>query len=144
MKKEKHVDWIIHLVANGTHCDVCGESEDYFIQYTCNAHTHGMNNYNHPEFQMVLNVPPELLGHILNTLGLRVKNGEKFKAGDFVHEVIEDYPIRLDEQIVEGEKLLRVCIPDPNGKFPGESGCDDIYALQGFPMEMLYLEKQTH
>ena len=53
MKKE--IDWVIHYVANGVRCSLCGEEENSFPQYICDAHTHGMDRYKHPEFQVVLN-----------------------------------------------------------------------------------------
>ena len=62
-----NVDWIIHLVANGA-CDECGKEEKGFLPYTCNAHTHGMEKYGHPDFQVVLSLPPREIGRILNTL----------------------------------------------------------------------------
>ena len=58
MSKE-FVDWIIHYVANGAQCVECGKKEFSFLQYACNAHTHGMENYNHQDFQMVLNCSQE-------------------------------------------------------------------------------------
>lgn len=64
-----NIDWIIHLVANGA-CDECGKEEKGFLPYTCNAHTHGMEKYDHPDFQVVLSLPPREIGRILNTLGL--------------------------------------------------------------------------
>ena len=70
-----NIDWIIHLVANGA-CDECGKEEKGFLPYTCNAHTHGMEKYGHPDFQVILSLPPREIGRILNTLGLRVQEGE--------------------------------------------------------------------
>ena len=63
-----YIDWMIHCVTN----DVCD---------ACNAHTHGMNRYNHLDFQLVLNYPHQEIARILNTMGLRVQSGERFKPG---------------------------------------------------------------
>ena len=51
----KTVDWIIHYVSNTT-CDKCGnKNQGDFLQYLCDAHTHGLSEkYNHTEFQLVL------------------------------------------------------------------------------------------
>ena len=51
MAKENKVDWIIHFVANGAPCAECGEVENNFPQYICDAHTHGMDKYGHMEFR---------------------------------------------------------------------------------------------
>lgn len=40
---KNNIEWIIHLCANGN-CDECGKREEGFLPYTCNAHTHGMEN----------------------------------------------------------------------------------------------------
>ena len=90
-----NIDWIIHLVANGA-CDECGKEEKGFLPYTCNAHTHGMEKYGHPDFQVILSLPPREIGRILNTLGLRVQEGERFQAGRYVSGIYADCDIRLD------------------------------------------------
>lgn len=95
MNKEKNgrfckVDWIIHLVANGVSCEDCGKTESGFLPYMCNAHTHGMYKYGHQEFQFVLNIGQSMIKYILNSLGLRVQRGEKFKSGDSVPEIIQN------------------------------------------------------
>lgn len=69
------IDWIIHCCANGVVCDGYNKVETGFLQYACNAHTHGMERYHHMDFQMVLFLPLEEIGRILNTLGLRVQAG---------------------------------------------------------------------
>lgn len=54
----------------------------------CNAHTHGLERYGHLDFQMVL-LPTEEIGRILNTLGLRVQSGERFRSGDMVSGIMK-------------------------------------------------------
>ena len=48
---ERKIDWVIHYVANGAVCEKCGRVENGFINGFCNAHTHGMEKYRHPDFQ---------------------------------------------------------------------------------------------
>lgn len=61
----KNVDWIIHYILD--------DSGPY--PYLCNAHTHGMEKYRHPDFQMVLNLPQEHICYLLNSMGMRVQGG---------------------------------------------------------------------
>lgn len=129
-------DWVIHLVANGA-CDKCGKEENSFLPYTCNAHTHGMERYGHPDFQLVLFLPSEEIGRILNTMGMRVQSGERFKAGDYVSGIYEDCQIRLDTFEETGRTVLRVIIPDKHGVFPENENCMDIYKLQQLPTQAL-------
>ena len=104
------LNWIIHLVKNGVACACCGEVENGFVQYACNCHTHGMAQYDHPDFQMVLNCSDQEIGRILNTLGLRVQAGERFHNGDLVevHRINESVAVReraLTDLGVDGIEL---------------------------------------
>lgn len=131
------VDWIVHLVAN-TACEECGEKENKFLQYACNAHTHGMENYGHQDFQFVLYLDPKTIMYLLNSMGLRVQGGERFKAGDIVSNIIEGYDIRLDEFEETGRKVLRVIVPNAGGLFPDDAGCENTYRLQSLKTDDLY------
>lgn len=133
------INWIIHYVANGS-CDVCGSIENGFIPYACNAHTHGMERYNHPDFQLVLNYPPQEVARILNTMGLRVQAGERFKTGDFVEGIYLDCPVRLDEAEECGRTVLRIVIPDKYNIFPEDERCMEKYRIQMLPTNALCFE----
>lgn len=133
------IDWIIHCVANGA-CDECGTVENSFIPYACNAHTHGMARYNHPDFQLVLNYPHQEIARILNTMGLRVQSGERFKAGDLVEGIYLDCPVRLDEAEECGRTVLRVVIPDKYNVFPEDERCMERYRIQLLPTDALCRE----
>ena len=123
------IDWVIHCCANGI-CDACGKKETGFLPYLCNAHTHGMEKYGNMDFQLVLFLPYEEIGRILNTLGLRVQAGERFRTGDFVSGIYEDCEIRLDEYEETGRKVLRVIIPDKHNIFPEDERCMEVYRNQ--------------
>lgn len=132
------INWIIHLCTNGVPCGECGEVEDGFLPKTCNAHTHGMERYGHPDFQLVLALPPQEIGRILNTLGLRVQNGERFQNGDMVSGIYEDCQIRLDAYEETDRTVLRVIIPDRNNIFPEDDCCMADYRLQLLETDDLY------
>ena len=129
---DNKIDWIIHFVVNDVACDCCGKVENPFPEFMCNAHTHGMEElYNHPDFQIVLQMDPNLLGYILNELGARVQNGAKFKAGDEIADIIANgYVVRLVEAKECGRTVLRVLLPDVNNHFPGDADCEYPYNQQ--------------
>ena len=131
------IDWIIEILANGVYCATCGKVEDLFPDYICNVHTHGMAKYGHQDFQLVIHLDPEMMGYILNSLGLRVQAGERFKAGDLVEGIFEDCPVRLDEFEESGRKVLRVIIPDSRNRFPEDSTCEYPYSYQLVPTDEL-------
>ena len=131
------IDWIIELVGNGIPCAHCGKIENPFPQYICNAHTHGMEKYGHPDFQLVIHMPQEDMKYILNTFGLRVQAGERFNAGDLVEGIFLDCSVRLDEACESGRKVLRIVIPDGRNRFPEDAGCDYPYSFQCLPTDAL-------
>lgn len=129
--------WIIHIIANGIPCSDCGNVHNDFPDYICNVHTHGMVQYGHPEFQMVLHISLPMIGYILNELGCRVRDGQHFSAGERVSGIIRDYDLRLDEFEENGRKVLRVILPDAAAHFPEDPGCEYPYSMQIIPTDQL-------
>ena len=136
-----NIDWIIHYIANGVKRDDCNKEETSYREYACNAHTHGMDKYNHKDFQLVLYKTPQEAARILNTFGLWVHEGRKFSGGEYVKGIYEDCPVRLDEFEESGRKVLRVVIPDRNNVFPDDDKCEYPYTLQKLPESRLYKMK---
>lgn len=132
-----NINWIIHLVMNGVRCAECGDVENSFLPFTCNCHTHGMEQYGHPNFQVVINYPDEEIGYILNSLGLRVQAGEKFKNGDYVEGIYEDCRVRMKEFIECNRRVLRVIIPDKHNRFPEDKDCTYPHTVQLLDTEQL-------
>ena len=91
----------------------------------------------HMDFQMVLRCSIKEIGRILNTLGARVRGGERFSAGDMVTGIYEDCSVRLDEYEECGRKVLRVIIPDKHNRFPEDPDCMVPYTLQRLKMDDL-------
>lgn len=113
------VDWFIHYVFDATN-----------IPNIVNIHTHGLENYNHLNFQLVLAVGTDEAKYILNTMGRRVQKGEVFHEGDMVSGIFEDCDITLKKYHETGRDVLRIIIPDRNNRFPGEEGCEEPYSHQ--------------
>ena len=128
--KKPKIDWIIHFVANGVACDCCNKVENSFPKFMCNAHTHGMGKYNHLDFQIVLHLAPEIIGTLLNDLGTRVQNGEKFVTGDVWSDILVGYDVKFVEVYETDRTVLRVLLPDKNNRFPGDEGCEYPYNQQ--------------
>lgn len=78
------------------------------------------------------------IGRILNTLGLRVQEGERFQAGRYVSGIYADCDIRLDEFRETGRNVLRAVIPDRQNRFPEDPQCEEPYRLQSIDTEELY------
>ncbi len=130
-------NWIIHCCTNGA-CDDCGTIERGYLEYACNAHTHGMSQYGHPDFQVVLLLPLQEIGRILNTFGAQVRNGASFHAGQLVPGIYLDCDVRLDAFEETGREVLRVVIPDKLGRFPENPECQPPYILQRYQTDRLH------
>ena len=143
-KKEKsnmksNYNWQIHADKNGCNCDNDGDYILNMLPGTANFHTHGLEQYNHPDFQIVLDYDLETATAILNFLGASVRDGEKFKAGDYVKGIFRYGDARLEMFEESGRDVLRVIVPDPNNLFPDEEDCCSIFSHQLLPTEELYL-----
>ena len=123
-------DWIIHYVANGAVCDHCGKIEGGFLDGFCNAHTHGMERYHHPDFQMVLDCGPREICRILNRFGFAVRNGSQFHSGRLVAGIYEDCAVKLLEFTECDRTVLRVINPDRHNRFPEDPEGDLPYMMQ--------------
>lgn len=75
------MNWLCEYVSNTAVCDICGKQESGLPQYICDAHTHGMNLYGHREFQVIIDCGPQEICRLLNTMGMKVRDGEGFKPG---------------------------------------------------------------
>lgn len=75
---------------------------------------------------------------ILNTFGLKVKAGERFKNGDLIEGIYLDCPVRLSEFTENGRTVLRVVVPDKENRFPEDRDCGYPYSLQMIHTDALY------
>lgn len=80
-----------------------------------NAHTHGLENFDHLNFQVVVPLPENVLNGIFVGLVDLVKSGEKFKHNQKVDGVIKNYQVKLFKTKEDGRDVLRVILPDPDG-----------------------------
>lgn len=127
----KEIDWIIHYVAD----------ESAFIDDACNAHTHGMENYDHMDFQLVLDVGPDYVATILNNLACMVRDGKKFQHGDMVYGIFEDnIGIKLEEFEESGRIVLRAIIPDEDSLWPNDPMCHPAMQIQSWPTDALFID----
>jgi hypothetical protein len=88
-----------------------------------NCHTHGLDRFNHLDFQLVLPVDGNILQQLVTTLVDRVKAGEKFEAGMRVSGVVANYDVLLvaaKESEQNSRQVLRVILPDQQGNLDEE------------------------
>jgi len=117
--------------------DECMKRDGFYMHFVplphgyVNAHTHGFKEtWGHPDLQVVIPLPQQVMSSIFWNFANRVKKGEAFKAGDLVDKIISGHPVKLIDAKEEGRPILRVLLPDPKWRYPGDTGCTEIYEAQ--------------
>lgn len=123
------IDWVIHYVQNHDY-EICGKHNENPIGFTgfANIHTHGLNKYNHKELCIPLDIGFKLSGTILNQCGIRIKLEHKEYVPGKDYSVIQNLPVLFYE--FDNSNTLYMIMPDPNGKFPEDDGCEFPYNKQ--------------
>ena len=125
-------DWIIHYVF--------GEGDDYGL--FADIHTHGLEKYNHPELLITIALPQEIAGAILNNLGSRIVNGERFDKSELRTDIIaNNVPVKVFNTCVNEKNISLLIFPDKNLKFPDDEACEFPYNEQYKYLEKI---KKTH
>lgn len=128
LSKDK-CSWVLHYITNETSKQE-GYTGSNFPPYLCNAHTHGLAAFNHKDFQLVLDIGPSSSGYLLNALAERVRNGETFADGELVDGVYSNCQVKLAVATEGNREVYRVLIPDEEGRYPGDEGCNFPYSEQ--------------
>jgi hypothetical protein len=138
-KQKKMIEeqgWFAHLVA-----------DDPNLPTKFNAHTHNMDAFGHPDFQIVVPLPGKVLMSILHNVADRVKAGEMFGPGIEYDNLVKGYKVRFimttengtainwigenEERLTEDHIVLRMILPSPNGSLYAESmDGPEVYKLQ--------------
>ena len=132
-------DWSVVGIKNGMRCSKGGGIINDLIPNVAIFHTIGMERYDHPNFQLVLNCDMGTACTILNTFGDYVRAGRRFNSEECVSDIFNcDVHIKTFKH--NGRNVLRVIIPDGNFIYPDEEECDPGFCFQLLPTEQLYLE----
>jgi hypothetical protein len=106
----------------------------------------------HPEIFMV-GFHPDLSRQLLNGTGEQVRNGRRYDRATLADEIIESYPVAFMpiqsrcavRHSSAGRAILgkpfdgvQLILPDAQGLFPWESGCDVQYAAVQMSLLDLY------
>ena len=123
LEEDKPIDWIIHYVFP--------DSEEELNLYGIDAHTHGLKKHNHPELMIVLPMEGEEVANILNSLGCRILEGERFDIEGIRRDVFADKtPVLLLKESFWGEENVVILLSDENGNVPGDGQCSKEYDMQ--------------
>lgn len=124
---EKYKEWQQKcLIEYGFYIDVVGDDPSSPTGF--NAHTHGLDQYNdHLDFQVVLQLPVQVVHSVLSSMATSVKNGEVFENGQSF--VKHKFPYKIVEVEESDRKVLRIIFPDFKGNIEPDKMIDS-FALQ--------------
>lgn len=95
-----------------------------------NIHTHGIKeSFSHPDIQIIIGLPPEIVQSILHPLVKKIKAGKTFKAGESYSKIIKGFKVRFESTFECGRAVLRMILPDPKGHLEKDK-MDPGYARQ--------------
>lgn len=96
-----------------------------------NYHTHGFRDtWGHDDLQIVIPIPPNIANNLFWTFADRVKAGERFAPDARVDKIVHGHQVIL-KKAKDGERdVLRIILPDKNGRFPKDPGVDDYFGMQ--------------
>lgn len=123
-KQEKEMmdkyGWVVHFVFPSS-------EEDFFANY----HTHGLKeNFNHLDLQFVLPMERSLIHSLFHDIVDNIKDGVNYQEGKRYNNIIQRFDVKF-KKFKDGERqVLRLLLPDENGKLPDEKGCNPTYASQ--------------
>lgn len=145
------VDWRIKAISEEALQSPFIDVDDPFIlPELADFHTSGLNKYpTGRELQLCLDLPPDAVKWIINSIAFLIQSGVELKAGDYISDVFEDCLVRLDEHTHDIERdaepggLLRIVIPDSENRWPEDTTCDTPYAAQLLPTSALYHNEQN-
>lgn len=105
------------------------------------ANTHGLEElYGHMEFELVISMPAAYAAQILNLFGERVRDEAVFEDREVVEGILKRFPVHLKRMSSYEKTRLRVIVPDANGRWPEDEGCEPPYSLQIMSLEALQNE----
>lgn len=99
------------------------EKEGWYAHYVSddhyplglNAHTHGLENYEHVNFQIVCPLKMETAHSLFRKLADQVKAGHKFQHNDYLEEFTKGYKFKLVMAFDDRRSVLRLIVPDRHG-----------------------------
>lgn len=112
------------------------DKQGWFYEYgevsgvLANIHTHGLaENLNHSDLQIALNLEKESVEMLLNILTDNIAEGYKYREGRST-QVIEGMEVEFKLFDEDNRKVLRLILPDDEGRFPSDEECQEPYNKQ--------------
>ena len=105
-------------------------TDDSFCPNNTNSHTHHLTeSFGHKDFQVCLNIRPDIIHAILTNLVEEIKKGAKYEVGKKYDGILTGYQVEFIDAIETGREVLRLLLPDENGKYEHSPYSDQLTKL---------------
>lgn len=106
----KDIGWYAHYV-----------TDDPGTPFQFNYHTHGFpQKFGHPDIQVCFPVPFDIAHRIAWSAAHHLEEGGKLEAGKSSDAILEGYEVMCIKAHESGRDVIRLVLPDKNGRFEGE------------------------
>jgi len=112
------------------------DRQGWFYEYEdvesplANFHTHGLaENLHHLDLQIVLKIDEEIVKTLFSSIIENIKGGYTYYEGRS-NNVIEEIEVEFKKFQEDGREVLRLIIPDQEGRFPSDESCSEPYNKQ--------------
>lgn len=107
------------------------ETEQSEFDGLANIYTVGLpETQSHLNVQVVLPLPQNIVHGVISSLVHLIQSGQSFKDGDQSFEVLDGMWVSFKEFDNMGQKMLRIMLPDAEGRLPYHEECDEMYKRQ--------------
>ena len=118
------------------------DKQGWFYEYEslegpiANIRTRGLaENLHHMDLQIVLKLEEELVELLLKSVIENIKGGYTYYEG-ISKNVIEDIEVEFKKFKDDGQDVLRMVLPDEEGRFPSDESCAEPYKQQYIQLEV--------
>ncbi|WP_186786219.1 DUF4262 domain-containing protein [Paenibacillus agilis] len=127
-ERKKAMKMATAIAEMGWRADIVPASEYDGIH--ANYHTHGLQeNFGHIDFQVVLPIDPSKTHAVMFQIIENIKEGKVYEEGKLYDDII---PMPMGFKVFKecGRDVLRLLIPDGQGRHPDDPQCEPFFRLQ--------------
>jgi len=123
----------------------------HFVIYTAkppsrrryqSIHTHGLEQSQggHYDLEITLPVSGEDAAEVISNVVDKIKKGKEFRDGDIVSGILVGYDVKFVKRKESGRDILRILLPDRDGRYPEHADCDPRFSEQDLFIDVANVE----
>lgn len=123
----------------------------HFVIYTAkppsrrryqSIHTHGLEQSQggHYDLEITLPVSGEDAAEVISNVVDKIKKGKEFRDGDIESGILVGYDVKFVKRKESGRDILRILLPDRDGRYPEHADCDPRFSEQDLFIDVANVE----